>query len=493
MEPTPKPVGIEKMDTKHIIEKLHNLGVKNVVCAPGGRCKPLLEAFASDKRFKLTTVYDERTAGFYALGLSFEAPTVVLTTSGSAVTELHSAVVEAFYQKGSQLIMLTADRPLELRHTGAPQTIDQSNIFKNHCREFFDLTESENQLDLKKVNYPLHINVCLSDPNPSDSKKRNPDWGPLVIVSELNKEEKESVKHSLKDYRGCVILEPLSNLSESDLPQALTLKYSESFIKKLGLNAFTKVIRMGGVPVSRVWRDTDSHSSLNTYYVTDFSDFKGGLRPKPLRLNELNQKLGPFKHTLEMECKVLNYAESVQELMGEYLNSEVSVLNRCAHIINEEDLVFLGNSLPVREWDFVSKKNLNTLGQRGVNGIDGSLAMALGRASNSEKKLWVILGDLTTLYNFNDLQLLKNCNPKNIKIVVINNSGGQIFSRVFKNHKNLDLFLNTHDHSFEKIAEFWKLKYTKNIDEFEDSQLIELTPDNIESEKFWSDLHEIEV
>lgn len=480
------------MNIKKITEKLFTLGVTNIVCAPGGRCQSLLEAFAEDKRFNITTVYDERTAGFYALGLSFNAPTVVLTTSGSAVTELHSAVVEAYHQKKSKLIMLTADRPLELRHTGAPQTIDQSYIFKNHTRKFCDLTESDKQLDLEDILYPFHINVCLDDPNSPSVKKRSPDWGPLVIVSELFDFEIDPVKLSLKDYSGCIILEPLSNLSEKDFPKALVLNFSESFIKKLGLNAFSKIIRIGGVPVTRLWRDTDSHSALNTYYIKDFSDFKGSKKSKPLELKDLSLKLGNYKASKEMKVKNSNYSESVQEIMEDYQQSEVSILNKVSQLIKDEDQVFLGNSLPIREWDYVTKKNVKTIGQRGVNGIDGSLAMALGRASK-DHNLWIILGDLTTLYNFNDFQLLKNFKKDAIKIVVINNSGGQIFSRVFKHSKNLSLFINPHTHSFEKIAEFWGLKYTNNLSEYKEAQLIELKPNNLESEKFWSDLSEIEV
>ena len=128
------------MKIEEILNFLKDLQVREVVCAPGGRCKELLQAFLKDRDFNVTTVYDERTAGFYALGLSFHSPAVVLTTSGTAVTELTSSMAEAFHQKDSKLIALTADRPLKLRNTGAPQSLNQYEIFKNFTRAFVDLT-----------------------------------------------------------------------------------------------------------------------------------------------------------------------------------------------------------------------------------------------------------------------------------------------------------------------------------------------------------------
>ena len=462
-----------------VLEFLKKQGVENIVCSPGGRCKVLLQAFVKDKSFKVTTLYDERSASFYALGLSFDKPTVVLTTSGTAVTQLTSAMAEAYYQKDSKLIAVTADRPLKLRHTGAPQSLNQNNVFKNFARAFVDLLEDCDPLKSCELLYPMHVNVCLDEVSKVKvSKKR---LGSLVVVSELNKEEQIKVKESLRGYDGCLVLEPLSNLQAEEFPKAQVIYFSESFVLKQGLHSFSSLIRLGGVPVFKPWRQIDS--DIASYYWSEASEFSGGYAVKSIELKDMPK----YFKTENLTEEIKTHRDFVCQLLEKYPYSEVSYLDKLATFIGAEDEVFIGNSMPIREWDFVKNKNYRILGQRGVNGIDGSLSLALGRMS-PEKTSWIVLGDLTTLYNFNDFQLLEKLKDRKIRIVVVNNGGGQIFKRVIK--KNTDYFLNTHDKSFKDIAKFWSLKYQKNEFEFSaDQLLLEIVPNSEESEAFWKGLN----
>ena len=118
-----------------LVDEWVRAGVTEAVVCPGSRSTPLALALAARSRCASTSSLDERSAAFYAIGLSLATgvPTVVCTTSGTAAAELHPAVVEA-HQGRVPLIVCTADRPPELQHVGASQTIDQIGLFTTATR-----------------------------------------------------------------------------------------------------------------------------------------------------------------------------------------------------------------------------------------------------------------------------------------------------------------------------------------------------------------------
>ncbi len=126
--------------TETFVRELVSLGVKYVSISPGSRNTPLTLAFANNKKIKSFVHIDERSSGFFALGLAkaSNTPVAVVCTSGTATVELYPAIVEA-YQQRVPLIICTADRPPELINSGANQTINQNNLYKNHIRWFFDV------------------------------------------------------------------------------------------------------------------------------------------------------------------------------------------------------------------------------------------------------------------------------------------------------------------------------------------------------------------
>lgn len=115
-------------------------GVRHVVVAPGSRSTPLVLAVAADGRFSTTVHLDERSAGFFALGIGKATgrPAVVIMTSGTATANLFPAVIEA-HQDSVPLIVLTADRPHRLRDVGANQAIDQVGLYGSYVRWFADV------------------------------------------------------------------------------------------------------------------------------------------------------------------------------------------------------------------------------------------------------------------------------------------------------------------------------------------------------------------
>ncbi len=122
------------------IDQLASLGVRYACISPGSRSTPLTYVLSKNRKIKSFINIYERSSAFFALGLAKATgkPVIVVTTSGTAVAELYPAIIEA-YQQRTSLIICTADRPPELIGTGANQTINQHNIFKNHIRWFRDL------------------------------------------------------------------------------------------------------------------------------------------------------------------------------------------------------------------------------------------------------------------------------------------------------------------------------------------------------------------
>lgn len=125
---------------RELVEELVVAGVAEVVVCPGSRSTPLALAARAHPGLRVRVLLDERSAGFFALGLARASrrPVAVIVTSGTAVANLLPAVVEASLAR-VPLVLLTADRPAELRDRGAPQTIDQVRIFGGYVRWFSEL------------------------------------------------------------------------------------------------------------------------------------------------------------------------------------------------------------------------------------------------------------------------------------------------------------------------------------------------------------------
>lgn len=147
------------------LDQLAEYGVKYACVSPGSRSTPLTYALSQNKRIKTYVIIDERSSGFFALGLAKQTntPVIVVTTSGTAAAELYPSIIEA-YQNRVPLIICTADRPAYLRNSGANQTINQDNLYKNHIRFFYDtglpILES-NQIQILKTNAINAYNISL--------------------------------------------------------------------------------------------------------------------------------------------------------------------------------------------------------------------------------------------------------------------------------------------------------------------------------------------
>src|SRR4030066_144500 len=122
-----------------LVAQFVNAEVKYACISHGSRSTPLTYAFTINRTIKSFAIIDERSSGFFALGLAkaTNSPVVLVCTSGTAAAEFYPAIIEA-YQSKTSLIIYTADRPPELQNVGANQTINQNNIYKNHICWFAD-------------------------------------------------------------------------------------------------------------------------------------------------------------------------------------------------------------------------------------------------------------------------------------------------------------------------------------------------------------------
>ncbi len=473
----------------NLIDALKEIGVDEVVSCPGGRSANLLNQIVDSKKFKIETFYDERSAGFYALGRSVESekPVVLLTTSGSAVANVYPSLLEAKLSEKGQLIYISADRPEEFEKTGAPQTITQNDIFNRNGIKTITLSDEVKDYDFRELSYPAHINFHAKDPNALRKKPIEVRYESLIIIGSLRKGEKESVLKELKEYQGALVLEPLSNLKASDFPKATVLKFADSFLNKVRIESFREVIRIGGVPIIKTWRAAHAHASV--FYWDDY-DHQGTIGASGLSLSEIAERTADCQNNTELTDRVNRHIEIVESLLEERTQSEISRMRALTKLIPEGSRVFLGNSLPIRDWEYVDYEKYVNLGQRGVNGIDGSLAYFLGQL-DLEVENWIVLGDLTTLYNLNDFQVLKNLKDYKIRIVVVNNSGGRIFDKIFD--KNKEFFINEQKVMFSKVALLWEVPYAKTGSSIEKSQHImcELVVDPKESLDFYNELEEV--
>ncbi len=502
---------------QQILQWCESLGVSDICICPGGRNAPFVVALEGTNSFRVTSAFDERAAGFFAFGRSYsqQRPAVVITTSGTAAAELLPSVVEAHYT-GTPLILITADRPQHLRGTGSPQVIDQLNIFGGYVEKCVDLNWNESWVSPSwNQQKPLHINISFEEPlidgaiapwetlsrpsktrAPSVSKKeflnavdslcQNPGV-PLLIVGPLHTSEVAAVHTLCKTWPGVQYIEAASGLRESNVPGQL--RSGEKYVSKmLRQNRWSGVLRIGGVPTLKLWRELENS---NVPVVSLSSRPFAGLARGELFHADLSQlAVGPFDVVVDESLReqlLLDDGAIFEDqltLLKKYPESEPAWVHRLSQQMAPEERVYIGNSLPIRQWDvFASYHSTRHTGvNRGANGIDGQIASAIGMATLDDN-LSIIVGDLTALYDATGLWFKDQV--QSLRLFVINNNGGRIFERLF----NKKSFYNSHQVHFEGLATMWGIPYMslKSTEPIGATGVFEIVPDADQTEKFWSD------
>jgi 2-succinyl-5-enolpyruvyl-6-hydroxy-3-cyclohexene-1-carboxylate synthase len=505
-----------------VVKNCLKAGVGEFVVCAGARNAALLEALARAEAAGLVRVwrhFEERSAGFFALGRTMETaqPCAVITTSGTAVAELLPAVIEAHYQ-GRPLVAITADRPVAFRGTGAPQTIEQPGIFGNHAWRGSFADWDGNQ--------PLHLNVefeeafeaggedfageSLGEFQPVKERlnvaalarwlREEHYKGIVVLVGGLEPDEREDVFHFCQDLGAPVVAEATSGLREA--LQSLAIHDGDRVLKSRPPG---KILRLGEVPSGRFWRDLEELPQVSVWSVCR-NGLPGLARESGVVRGELDrviQALGP----IELADDALDYltgagsrAAKIDELLEIYPDSEPALLRTLSHYASIGGGLFLGNSMPIREWNLFAqwlRPVPSVRANRGVNGIDGQVSTWLGWSADVSET-WAVVGDLTALYDLAAPFVMDQIDCKGRVLVVINNGGGKIFERLPRlqsmSPRAIEWMTNPQSADLSGLATLWgmdhlRIRTVDDFDKFESGEktlLLEIIPDATQTGGFWA-------
>lgn len=490
-----------------IADELARSGVTDVIVAPGSRSTALALTFHNDPRFDVHTQLDERSAGFVALGYARVTGRVmpIVVTSGSAVAQLHPAVIEAD-AAGVPFLILSADRPAELRDTGANQTIRQASLFgdatrfSTHVEVLADNPTSNRYLRSVVVRAvaeshgganrpgPVQLNVAFREPTvpqrddgrsvvpdmwrePLDGRADGATWTRMVaplrepdpaVVSEIaalcngasgvivagsldrvdDEQQLIDAVDQLADLLGWpVIAEGASMLrrARAAIPHAGHLLSHTEFAASVPIDVVLRVGRTGvtaGVEtylkhatrqiLVDPWGSVfDPDRQVTHRVVADVSRFFAALHRHLLQDDSVVAAgyASRFRHAAHTVADVHD-----KVLAGDDELNEPSTMRVLAGALHADDLLVVGASMPIRDFDLFAPHPLNLPVQanRGASGIDGFISTVRGAAVARKQFTVGVCGDVTFLHDINGLLLRDDDTP--VAIVVIDNDGGAIFS-----------------------------------------------------------------
>lgn len=478
-------VSVQATFAATLVDEWARGGVTDAVICPGSRSTPMALALAA--RLRVHVRLDERSAGFFALGLSMATgkPTIICVTSGTAAAELHPAVVEA-HQGRVPLIVCTADRPPELHNVGASQTIDQVGLFTTATRWACDpgVPEESQARSWRPLAAralaeaqagplgpgPVHLNLAFREPLVGDAGPLPSRPGP---VSVLGRAEAASLDAPLTG-RGVIIA---GADSTNDAAQLLllgaqlgwpiladprsgcrvpgTIAAADAIVRAQRSPALPETVVLLGAPwlskalgeyiaeaaahgarviaVDPWWQWTDP-----TVVVSEFHRV-GGQRWIEAALEQARGTAAAPSVDLEWletwQSKEVAAQAAIDQVIDQVIDqalgkglNEPLVARVVARHASADDLVLMVSaSMPVRDLEWYTptlELPPTVMFNRGANGIDGVISTALGIAASGRRTM-ALLGDLAFLH---DVSGLVNLPELPCTFVVLDNGGGGIFS-----------------------------------------------------------------
>ena len=489
-------------------EELARCGVRRAVISPGSRSTPLAIALWREPEIDVSVILDERSAGFFALGsaLATGVPAVVLCTSGSAAGNLHPAVIEAD-EAGVPLIVLTADRPPELRDIGAGQTIDQLKLYGDAVRWFCEVgtheADDDGLLHFRSAACrafavasgdprpgPVHLNVPWREPlapisvpdqvtatdrlalngrrdSPLTGVERpSPRAGEglldrlaerieaaprglIVAGRQLDPRVAEPVAALAAAAGYPVLAEPTSQLRRGPHDRSLVVSTYDHIARDRPPALEPELlVRFGDLPTSKPLRQwLAAAESLDQVVIDPVGEWREPsrraeaiVRADPIatarsltdRLSRLRPGASavagaPFAASwLAADRAVSAAMDERLEALGEL--SEPGVWGALALALRDGDSVLAASSMPVRDMEAFLRpgpEGVRIVSNRGANGIDGLVSTSAGLATGSGARTWAVLGDLALFHDLGGLAAARNASD--LRVIVIDNSGGGIF------------------------------------------------------------------
>ncbi|GHD10253.1 2-succinyl-5-enolpyruvyl-6-hydroxy-3-cyclohexene-1-carboxylic-acid synthase [Zhihengliuella salsuginis] len=472
VRPDPPAAALDSMAAaRAVLETLGAAGVAHLVLSPGSRSAPLAYAAAEAEAAGLLTVHvriDERDAGFTALGLSLAsgAPVAVATTSGTAVGELLPAVMEANHA-AVPLILLSADRPAELHGTGANQTTDQAGLFGTHVRGAVVVPAGRDPrapvrqsaaAALAAPRGPVQINLEFRDPlAPEPGAPMRIPVRPAPAATAARAEPSVPAPEGAERRRTVVLAGHDAGGVAARFAEAhgLPLLAEPSSNARSGPNAIgpyrlligtfaraaqpiERVVVFGrptlSRPVARLLGDATVPAAL--YAPEPVAWFEPGRRRERVvaDLGELSAFAGAAPDGWLAAWR--EAAAAADGVIAAELDTARAPtgpgLARAVWAAGAGPLV-IGSSNAVRDADLwadpaAATAERRVFANRGLAGIDGTLATAAGISIASRERTTVLVGDVTLLHDVGGLHLGAGETEPELDVVVLNDAGGAIFS-----------------------------------------------------------------
>jgi 2-succinyl-5-enolpyruvyl-6-hydroxy-3-cyclohexene-1-carboxylate synthase len=504
---------------KNIPEICARHGVRKVIIAPGSRNAPLIFAFTAHSELTCLSITDERSAAYFALGIAQQSAEAValVCTSGTAVLNFAPAIAEAYYQN-LPLLVFTADRPAEMIDQADGQTLRQTNIFANYIKASFDtpvetvvaadLDFSDRQVSQAidtAISYPqgpVQINVPMREPIYTALPDTHSD--PKIIKTLANTvfPTNESMENLQKSWTGfarkmvifgvspkneklialanelanqpdvIVIAENLSNISGSNvITQAESMfsringseispsAFKPDLLITIGHSVICKQLKifLRNNPPAEQWQMESSMPYVDTY--KSLTTIIPGLATDIFSRINFGKNASDFSATYQLEMKQISIRHTA--FIENASLSDMSAVTQLLKLAPACTQLHLANSTSVR-WTqlFPTRSDLTYFCNRGTSGIDGSLSTAAGYAFASQKPTVFLTGDLSFIYDSNGLW--NSYIGHNLKIVVLNNNGGNIFRFIGDKQlmeKSLGFFTTPHHVKIKSLVEAYGLNY----------------------------------
>lgn len=468
----------EKRNVLQLIALLKAHDITHIVLSPGSRNSPLTHSFVMDSDFTCYSIVDERSAGFFALGViqAVGKPAAVCCTSGTAALNLGPAVAEAFYQQ-LPLLVITADRPAAWIGQMDGQTIPQAGIFREITRQSVHLPQIRDEeeewycnrlineaiLSLDSgIKGPSHINIPLGEPLFGFNTPALP---PVRVIRQstagyiIHKEDRYAerfanyskrmiiigqlppnhglteILEKLREKTDTVVLaEQLSNIPVKETSAFDTMLYAVSdsaseewtpdLVISLGGHIVSKRLKqfIRSANIREHWHISPSGEVTDPFQrVTDIirSDYATFLRYLAENPSTTPKGARGFRDLWERACASVTEPEATF--------SDLYAIGTLIHSLPENASLQIGNSNSVRLAQlFKVPSSVSVFCNRGTNGIEGSLSTSVGYAAASGNLTFLLIGDLSFFYDMSGLW--NNHLGRNLRILLNNNGGGEIFS-----------------------------------------------------------------
>ena len=471
-------------------EELVRCGVSDACTSPGSRSTPIVLSLARSPGLRAWSHVDERVAGFFALGLAKRTgrPVAIACTSGTAAAELAPAVIEAAEAR-VPLIVLTADRPPELRDVGAGQTIDQIKLYGAAAKWFVEVGTHE--ATPERVRWmralacraawtaldgrpgPVHLNLPLREPLVLDGPLPEEDlapgradgrpWvahpivpapaelppvpiapAPRAVIVAGRDERDPALGEAIAAFAVAagypLLADPLSGARRG--PAAIS--HYDALLRDERLAAELRpqlVLRIGDLPTSkplRAWLASLDAEQVALDAEGAWHDPAGVVgarvaanpRATLAALGSEHRDAGDPAWLARWRSADAAAADAIVATLGDGL-SEPRVAAELIDALPSEATLFVAASMPIRDLEtFAAAKDdppaPRVLSNRGANGIDGTVAAALGAAAAGDGPVVLHIGDVALAYDLGALLSARRLGLA-LTIVLVNNDGGGIF------------------------------------------------------------------